>query len=722
MTADDTFIVTPVSWALMLDYERVDVVLQLCRQFSFFGADKLTLAEREEVVSTVGMKSECLQYLIIYGSVGHARKDAFLRLLRLARLTLVQDMASQVVVSPQIGDVFPNAMLHPLWESKQAKSFRKWNSLYWAMRCGLLRKIKRRRELMQSHVEQILSMKPEDEEASSGNENNEFKLLHEENFYNAFRTLLDVEQEERNAPLEFYHDACSEERINISYVVANVPTLFIAWASWDTTSMDWLREHIFNDTKAKQLKSCIPLTVSSLNTLDDHPWLQTVMKFVQVPRRIIVRKKGRIMRIPKRAQIVLINVEREKCSAIQALDSLVNRIPSWKSPEVSLLPLWCGPDGLQGALATELNISTLPYFVATQLPDPRKRRFGDCKVPRICFITPQAESEPSLEVSRFNRNLHEMCGTNIEPVNWHLINKEERKRVIDGISSFIASNDAPLRFNARVDRTYQLSQVSGESSPKHLKYEMSSFVSMSGTISTSDLLKLKNEIRLLSRVKNLDFNIKVMKPSNPLLTKLNPVTPSRYIYHSTRSITCSECFRDILIEKESYYRCLHCDQIDGVLCLSCFANEKHPQHHILLRVAAGLSTTLELLWGPSNIAPISRFCGSLVTNVEDKHLGVYCNVCSKLVCGVRWKCSMCYQYDICDRCYKKSNPFEKIESGKETISPAQSQKVPFSAPLASRIHPADHLFLCIRHGCGADDDEILKPVKDQDALKALFTE
>ncbi|ORC89060.1 putative beta prime cop protein [Trypanosoma theileri] len=721
MTADDTFIVTPVPWALMLDYERVDVVLQLCRQFSFFSSDKLTLAEREEVVSTVGMKGECLQYLIIYGSVGNARKDAFLKLLRLARLTLVQDMASQVVVSPHVGDVLPNAMLYPLWDSKQARCFRKWNSIYWAMRCGLLRKIKRRRELMQSHVEQILSMKPEDEVVCPGNENKEIKFFHEETFYNAFRNLLDVEQEERNAPLELYHDACSEERVNISYVVANVPTLFIAWASWDETSMRWLREHIFNVTKAAQLKNCIPLTVSALNTLDDHPWLQTVMKFVHVPRRIVVRKKGRIARIPKRAQIVLINLDREKNSAIHALDSLVSNIPGWKSPEVSLLPLWCGPDGLQSNFATDLNISTLPYFVATQLPDPQKRRFGDCKGPRICFITPQIDSEPSLDISISNNNLHEMFGSNVKPVDWHLINKEERKRVMDSISSFIASSDVPLRFNARVDRTYQLSQVSSGSSPKHLKYQMSSFVSMSGTISTTDLLKLKDEIRFLSQVKNLDFNIKVMRPSNPLVIKLNPVTPSRYVYQSTRSITCSECLRDILIENEAYFRCLHCEQLDGVLCLSCFANDKHPQHHILLRVAAGLSTTLELLWGPSNVAPLSRFCGSLVTNVNDKHIGVYCNVCSKLVQGIRWKCSMCYQYDMCGQCYKKINRSENIDSGKDS-SPVHTPKGVFTTLIPSKTHPADHLFLCIRHGCGADDDEILKPVKDEDALRNLFTE
>ncbi|KEG15412.1 putative beta prime cop protein [Trypanosoma grayi] len=720
MDGEDCFGTTPVPWGLMLEYERTDAIVQLCRQLSFFRSDKLELIEREEFLSCSGMESEGANFLLVHGSVGNARKDAFLRILRLARLTLIQDIASQVIVSPQIGDVLPKALLQPLWETIQVKSLRRWNSLHWAVRCGLLRRIKRRRDMMQVHVDQILSMKPTEKELSSATATEKPDSLEEESFYNAFRDLLELEQEEQNAPLELYHSACSEERVHLSSVVANVPTLIVVWASWDSASVAWLREHLFNDSKTGKLKGCVALAAAFLAAMDDDPWLQCVSQFVRIPKRATVPKRRRLRRGARRSQIVLISMDREKAAALRTLNSLSAGVGGWASPEVSLMPLWGGPDGLQSELATELNVTELPFFIATEPSDSRKRKMGDGRCPRICYITSNTEGEMNSFPSTVSNTLGEARGVDINFVDWHIVDKEKRKCVASAISNFVGSSDAPLRFFARVDRSYKMIHPSMSPPLRYLKSETVSQVSMSGTVSSLHVQKLMEEMRVLAQVKNFAVDVKIMKPSSPLLIQLNPITPSRYIHGMARNVTCSECFSDILIDTEHHYRCLHCDQVEGVVCPRCFAEEKHPEHHVLLRIPTKADTTLHLLWGPSNVAPLTRFLGTLLPNIADAHVGIYCNVCSHQVRGVRWKCATCYQYDMCDRCDRKENPQMACKCAKGVSFPAECSQSPFATFAESKSHPKEHLFLCIRRGTGPDGDECLKPVMEHKLLETLL--
>ncbi|RNF03867.1 putative beta prime cop protein [Trypanosoma rangeli] len=713
MNGESSFASTPVPWALMLQYERADVVLQLLRQFSFFDTDKLILTEREEVICSAGMHSEDMNYLVIHGAVGNARKDVFLKLLRLARLTLVQDMASQVVVCPQIGDLLPNAMLHSLWETGQVRGFRKWNCIYWAMKCGLLRKIKRRREMIQVHVEQILNSKAQTVGRNAPEETIGIGLANEESFYKSFRDLLDLEQEEQNAPLEMYHTAFSEKRVNLSTAIATVPSLIVLWASWDAASMGWMREHIFNVTKTLRAKTTPTLGLY----LKYDPWLETVMQFVHVPQRIIVTKR-RMKKPLKRAQIVLISVDREKFAACEALNSLVNEVSGWQSPEVPLIPLWCGPDGLQSDLAMDLNIAVLPFFVATQLPDNKTRKFGDGGFPRICYITSNTEGDLASDV--YKNTIDKAPVEGVERLDWHDIEEKERKSAMSVIRRFLDSSDAPLRFVARVDRTYQIDHTSAALVTSCPKPEVSSFVSMSGIISTPDLLKLKEGISVLSQVRNFFLEVKVMRPSCSIIIQLNTKTPTRYALGSERTIACSECLQNILIDKEHHFRCIHCDQSEGVLCRVCFAAGKHPHHHVLLRIPTCSETTLPLLWGPSNVSPLDRFCGTLLSNVNETHIGVYCNVCSHLICGVRWKCAICYQYDLCDRCdEKRSRDTFRYDANSSSASTGLPSPVNAFAPVTT--HPKDHLFLCIRHGCGVDGDACLSPVMEQGSMSCFMS-
>lgn len=716
METEDNFAATPIAWDSMLHYERDDAVLRLCRQFSFFCTDDLKLTEREEVLSSSGAEAHVMGHLIIHGSVGNARKDAFLRLLRLARLTLVQDIASQVVVSPQIGDVLPNSMLYPLWETCQIVSLRKWNCVYWAMRCGLLRMIKRRRDVVQLRVQQILATVVTEEEMSPNSEGETMNLEQEKYFYNTFRDLLDLEQGERLVPLEYYHAATGEERVNLSTAIASVPTLIVVWASWDMTSIEWLREHLFNAGMAEHLETPATLSRGFSSVANYDPWLQTVAQFVQVPRRRRLRK------FVKRSRIILLSVDREKTAACEALEALIAGIGGWKSPEVSLLPLWCGPDGLQSHFATDFSLAALPFFIATRLPEKGTRKLGDGGFPRICYITPHREGEISSELPMRENARVGVSETNLGLEHWHTISKDERKRVTGVISRFLECSDVPLRFVSRVDRTYQMIHVLTVSPARFLNSETTSFVSLSGTISMPDLQKLREEIGVLLRVKNFFADVRIMRSSAPVRTQLNPPTPTRYVLGTARNITCSECFKNVFIDKEHHFRCIHCDQMDGVVCWRCFLEGKHPQHHVLLRVSTGADTTLHLLWGPSNVSPLAKFCGTFLTNTDDTHVGVYCNSCSQPVKGVRWKCAMCYQYDMCDRCDEKRNRRKAFKCGGDSSAVSSSVKSPKAGLAPPKFHTENHLFLCIRHGCGADGDACLRPIMEKGSLHSFIVE
>lgn len=720
MVDEDNFAASPIRWGLMLDYERNDVLLQLCRQLSFFRTDNLKLSEREEVLCSSGTEANTMEHLIIHGSVGNTRREAFLRLLRLARLTLVQDIASHVVVSPQIGDVLPNSMLYPLWESHQVTSLRKWNNIFWAMQCGLLKKIKRRRDMVQMHVEQILAAKLTQENINSGSEGEKVNNEQEKYFYNTFRDLFDLEQGERHAPLERYHIAIGEDRVSLSTAIASLPTLIVVWASWDSASIEWLKEHLFTINKVNKMDNLdVPGQKNSID-LDDDPWLQAVMQFVQVLRRPILTKRRRFPAYVRRSKIILVSVDREKIAALHTLDSLFAGLGGWKSAEVSLLSLWCGADGLQSSFATDLNIATLPFFIATKLPEKSIKGLGGGRFPRIHYITPCTEGEICSELPMGNNAHLDASQTGTALVDWHSILKEERMQVASVISRFLVSSDAPLRFVSRVDHTYQVPYFSTLPSTQALKPVISSFVSLSGTVSTPDMQKMKEAINILLRVKNFFWELRVMKPSSPLRTQLNPYTPTQYILGRTRNISCSECLLNIFIDKEHHFRCVHCDQMDGVVCRRCFLDSSHPRSHVLLFVPAGAETTLQLLWGPSNVLPLSHFCGAFLTNTDDTHIGVYCNNCLQLLRGVRWKCAMCYQYDMCDQCFEKKNCFKFFKYDK-TYSlfqgPTQDSR---AGILSSNKHAESHMFLCIRHGCGADADECLRPVMEKDSLPSLL--
>ncbi|RHW74215.1 E3 ubiquitin-protein ligase KCMF1 [Trypanosoma brucei equiperdum] len=717
MDGSECFLVTPTRWGLMLEYEREDAVALLRQKLAFFSSDSLTLTEREDVLLSSGAESSKTDSLLIYGSVALVRKEAFLWFLRVIRLTLVEDMASQVVICPQIGDAVPNLLLPPLWETGQTKSFRRWSVVYWAMRCGILRGIKKRYELTQLYLDQIVSIGAGGDDFDV-REEEEAAFLQEKLFHNAHQELRESVLEAKNAPFDIYHSACNEERINLSFVVSNVPTLIVVWASWDGASLDWLRKNIFN---REVTCSCDPVPrptfVADLKIRD--PWLRVVREFTSIPNGEANQPVEEVSGIAKCAQIVLISVDQEQGAAVGCLKGLIDGIDGWKSPIVPLMPLWSGPKGMLSELSSALGFSRLPYFMAVQNTRVETAK-GDAKqFPRICYVTPNGQGEVPPTQSCTEGNIAELGECGMNSPDWHLVDKGERQRVTGEIERFLLSTDAPLRFHARVDKTYHsLGTPTSASSESH-QPDVSSFVSLSGTISSLDLAKLKNALRVFAGVRNCAVNLNVIKPSCPLLVELNPATPTKYIRGVQRCVTCSECHKDILIDKEYHFRCIQCSQVNGTLCKICFEGAKHPAHHILLRMNVETPTTVELLWGPSNVAPLELFRGVLVTNKRNTHIGVYCNLCAQLVRGRRWKCAMCYDFDICNGCIEE-NCMKFSDAGEVSFVVSDGVGHGQKNTLSSSYHTKDHMFLCVRHACGSAGDACLRPVMEPNAVKLLL--
>nr|CCC89285.1 conserved hypothetical protein [Trypanosoma congolense IL3000] len=703
-----------IPWKMMLDYERTDAIVQLRRKLAHFSSDSLTLVEREEVICSSGVPPTCTDSLFIYGSVGVSRREAFLRVLRLTRLKLVKDIASQVVITPQVGDPLPSISLLPMWESGQSRSFRRWNIVYWAMRCGILRGIKKRYERMQMYLDQIVSI-----DDGGGNffvrEREEAASLQEEIFNKTYRELQECIKEDKDLPFDLYYNACNEEKISLPLVVSNVPTLIVVWASWDEKSVDWLRKRIFNMENVKAFQQS-PRSDRTLGRID--PWLQVVGEFTHVPSASrSAHVEYNASNNNKRAQIVLVSIDREMTDATRCLKGLMGEIDGWESTIVPLLPLWAGPDCIKNDLTAVISIKELPYLMAVQRGG-REAKMGRRRRPLICYATSDKQDEVTPAHSSTENFAAQLGLKTKDLVEWHNIEEKERMQVINGITQFLLSTDAPLRLCSRVDKVYKRPGVRGLSESIEIERNISSFVNMSGMISALDLPKLRDELRFLSNVAECYIDLKVVTPSQPVLTVLIPTTPTRYVHGTLRSITCSECHQDVFIDKECHFRCIHCDQEDGVLCKTCFTNTKHPPHHILLRLSVNVPTILHVLWGPSNVASLELFRGTLIENKMSTHIGVYCNLCNVLIRGFRWKCAMCFQFDLCNNCGEGVFSAEAAGCGLSQIPSGVLADT--RQPGTGFSHPRDHMFLCIRHGCGSDGDACLRPMVDGNALKLLL--
>lgn len=295
---------------------------------------------------------------------------------------------------------------------------------------------------------------------------------------------------------------------------------------------------------------------------------------------------------------------------------------------------------------------------------------------------------------------------------WHLLPVSERRRLCEVVSSFIERSGAPLYFVAAADTVYTVWNPYAPTSIKSLRQESSSRVEVRGMVSTRDLMSIREDMMILCGLEDFEFKVQVIEHSLPLEVTLDPPTPRRMVINLTRTHTCSVCLGIIAIEEMAYYRCLQCTQEKGLLCETCFGvPSNHPLHHLLIRIPPlGTKTpSMDLLWGPSNVMPLHCFCGDVMTNSSSMHIDIYCNRCRLMVQGIRWKCALCYQYDLCHACFLKTtkNELQVCSQNLEQITQGTATQRHLRHVMST--HQPLHPMICLPYPRDGNNNEFLRP-------------
>lgn len=715
---EDEQAIPPCPWNELQNYERADAIKMILTKLSssLFCRDILLLVEREEYQASGLLGPSETFSLVVHGYVGYERREIFLKLLRWVRLRLVEDICSSVTVSCMKGDEVPHCLLLPLVESKSVNAFRRWYRAYYAMRCGVFAKMQERRMMTKDRLEGMIREATAKATGDEDWDNNKGKLEGDQFYRQYFRHLVEEDtasSDKRFESLLEYHAATKEKRVDIARVACAAPTVIVVWSYYQPQCMTWLKEKLFNNVHLEELKKRTGIVdFRFTQLLDMDPWIDFVGEYTAVLPRVKVEKKRtkQLQLVPemyKRAQIVLVNVDRDEGAARAAYYHLLSHCEGWKSREVTMISLWSGKEGLQSEFSMMFRTPELPYVIGTK-PNENKRIM---KRPTIVSIP---DPEVLEEVEPFDE--HQMDSEIKQRHDasrhvWYLLPEKTRKAMWKRLTSFLKKSGAPLYVTATFDSVYTLWNPFAATSMKSLRHQKSSGFSIRGTISTRDLRSLREDMLVLLALEDIVFDVQVIEPSLPLEVALDPITPRRRVVNITRSHTCSVCFNVIAVEESSYFRCLQCRQKEGVLCEGCFQIPgSHPIHHFLLRIPPTATTEphIDLLWGPTNVMPLPLLCGKVITASTDAHLDIYCNRCKKLVQGIRWKCAVCYEYDLCHKCFVKESKNERALCGAAALQRAKTTHIP--------LHP----LIYIPFSRDGDNNEFLRPkVITQNLLEYL---
>lgn len=717
---DDEAGLGPYAWSVLMNYERADVLKTIITKLSsiLFRKDAMLLVEREEYQASTFLQPSEIFTILIHGYVGYERRGILLKLLRWIRLCLVEDVTSSVIVACMKGDEVPHCLLHPLIDDGSMEAFRRWYRAFYAMKCGVFAKMQERRMMTRDRLEAMIkecTVKATGDERADVPNN-----LEGDQFYrNYFRHLVEehtASSDKRFESLLEYHTATKEQRVDLARVAAVVPSVIIVWSYQIDSCITWLKDNIFNCDHLKEMKERTGLADARFTLLlDIDPWINFVEQYVTVPPRVKQEgKRPNTLRLlpkrSKRAHIIFVNVDRDADAAREAYKKLLSCCGGWLSKEVSLFPFWSGPEGMQSEFCMMYRTPSLPFIIGAQpwQLTPQKRAPTRPIIVHIPDPEPIEVVKPYEEQKLTIEKLRAQSATKA----WHLLPAEERKRLSSSISSFLERSGAPLYFVAHCDTVHTVWNPYAPSSLKALHMDHSSRVVLRGIVSARDILTIKDDLMTLLSLNDFRFEVQVIEHSAPLEVTLDPVTPRRMVVNLTRTHTCSVCLSIIAVDEVAYYRCLQCKQEKGLLCEACFGvASNHEAHHLLIRIPPlGTRTPLDLLWGPTNVLPLFRFCGVLMTNTSGVHLDVYCNRCRSMIRGIRWKCAVCYQYDLCHACFLKATRDEfqlcvKCNENANAGGPQLARHMRHSMGIHQPLHP----MICIPYARDGDNNEFLRP-------------
>ncbi|KAG5506725.1 hypothetical protein GH5_05939 [Leishmania sp. Ghana 2012 LV757] len=768
-------------WETLAKYEQAEAVHHLLKRISgtCLRHGHLRVIEREEFVcyGVHADASSSTRRLLLYGRVRHCHREALLALVRQIRLHSVRDLDTVVTAGLQAGDLVPHVLLEPLTPCRHTTAYVLWYRVYCAMRCGIFRTAHVRQKKMKHRLHQLIHeavvtsldsektkyeeagggentlMQSSEKQSASGHANTlhfytqEFGHLFGKNAI-AMKDQSGADGSSQSLALKNFMTAARETRVSLVCLASTVPSVFVAWSCRYPNCMDWLQRLLFNDSHLQEMLNETGLSGRYAVLLDKDPWLSFAAEHGDVLPRLPTKEAFRIellQPLPKRAQIVLLNVDEDAAEAGAAFQNLKGGLRGWKSPEVDLLSLWCGREGLQSEVATLFHIEKLPFIVETR----PGRLSGWEKVPsrmRLCAYNSRRpvvvrSSRDTFEVSK---DMYDVADTpkvrrrrgeadaptpaEYEDSNtWHNLTAQDRAGIAGRLSTYIAQRRLPLCFTAFIGREYVICNPHTSDPWKAVECVASSSLKLIGDYVTGhDLMPVATELRQMRQLDGFEFRVKIMEPSAPLTSSLEWATPQLRREGKMHVAMCAHCRLLMDVDAVAHVRCLHCPSKDksGILCEACALTAQcHLPQHILLRIPAGVWTpSLPLLWGPSNIAPLAVLSGRNQSKQLKCHRGIYCNRCRMMIRGTRWKCARCYQYDLCDTCaricsereaFTKSRPNTGARGGELLFSVPSSPSSPRrprtqATPVCSE--DATHPMLFIPYAHEPNANSLLQPV------------
>mgnify|MGYP001594127568 FL=1 len=307
-----------VNWAQCMQYERdeaVKVAASLLCQPSFDG-DDLSLREIDETVCVSGGDVARRQHgLFLVGGASEKRIALYEQVERITR-RVAADFQLRLRFRIGPGDNVPDVPLIPLKDSLQLQAKRLWQRAYWAMRCGIVKRIaETRRGGGGSHrggpgdgggggvnVSRVGTLSVLAASVAAGDDSGmPFQdgspagtappPTSSGSSATASHPPKALPRRRPFAPAHLYRDVASVSAVGMPRFATSTPCIFLFWASWDPHSVSYLETTLFSPKLLNQAAAATGAAAghgahrgghSSVVGFASDPWVEFATKFIDL--------------------------------------------------------------------------------------------------------------------------------------------------------------------------------------------------------------------------------------------------------------------------------------------------------------------------------------------------------------------------------------------------------------------------------------------------------
>lgn len=194
------------------------------------------------------------------------------------------------------------------------------------------------------------------------------------------------------------------------------------------------------------------------------------------------------------------------------------------------------------------------------------------------------------------------------------------------------------------------------------KYEEASFLQYA---SSSDAKSSDDEGETAESVANESLNSerKELEMTTKLVTELVKILNTKR--EKDRRTECGLCHKTSFIAYT--YHCLMCDKLK--ICSSCFENRKFSEQHAITHPVVRYDEDFDgNLFGVHFESEDDLTLNRLeVVFAKEKHHNIKCETCGvEPITGLRFKCDLCYDYNLCRTCFGEKRS-SRLHSSKHPV-------------------------------------------------------